>query len=220
VAAAHDVGDWANGSTGASPMKNLSTWRIASRRRSLQSQLLSGLLSGVRANSSPRRVFSRISVATLPPRQCMISNTWFQKAAEQKPGTTPRSRQISTKVRPRERRRTWRSRSSSVGMKNSGLSRPRDSDGRGAALGAAEGAAGGAGWTSAGAGGGSSVRVRGVGMLMSRPVAARAQHVLQRDGTQDAAVKVGHDGGEVGSAEARRDGGECGGGGTALDGGE
>jgi hypothetical protein len=57
-------------------------------------------------------------------------------------------------------------------------------------------------------------------MLMSRPVAARAQHVLQRDGTQDAAVQVGKDGGEVGGAEAGRDRGECGCGGALADGAE
>ena len=49
---------------------------------------------------------------------------------------------------------------------------------------------------------------------------SRAQHVLQRGGTQDASVEVGEDGGEVGGAEACRDGGECGGGGAAVDGGE
>jgi hypothetical protein len=45
---------------------------------------------------------------------------------------------------------------------------------------------------------------------------AREQIALQRGGTQDAAVEVGHDGGEVGGAEAHRDGGECGGGGAAV----
>jgi hypothetical protein len=49
---------------------------------------------------------------------------------------------------------------------------------------------------------------------------ARAQHVLQRGGTQDASVEVGEDCGEVGGAEARRDGGECGGGGAVVDGGQ
>jgi hypothetical protein len=150
----------------------------------------------------------------------MISNRWFQKGPVQKPGTTPRSRQISTKVRPSGRRRTWRSRSSSVGMKNSGLSRPRDSDGRGAALGAAEGAAGGGlgicrrglCFVGADAGGWDGDVAAGCG--------ARAQHVLQRDGTQDAAVQVGNDGGEVGGAEAGRDGGECGCGSALADGAE
>jgi len=102
-------------------------------------------------------------------------------------------------------------------MKGSGSRQPKGSERR---FGAAGWSVGCSVWGEAGAGGGSAVRVRGGGMLMSRPVAARAQHALQRGGTQDAAVQVGEDGGEVGGAEASRDGGECGGGGAAVDGGE
>src|SRR6185312_1385605 len=65
----------------------------------------------------------------------MISKIPFQKAGVQKPGTTARSRQISPMVRPTARRRTWRSRSCSVGMKSWGSSEPGGSDGRFAALG-------------------------------------------------------------------------------------
>ena len=56
-----------------------------------------------------------------------------------------------------------------------GSFRPVDCQGRPAGLGVASGWAGGcSGWGAVGAGGGSSVRMRGTGMMMSRPVAARA----------------------------------------------
>ena len=45
-------------------------------------------------------IFCFISVATLPPRYVMISNTTFQKGGVQKPGTTARSEQMSRMVRP------------------------------------------------------------------------------------------------------------------------
>ena len=59
-------------------------------------------------------------------------------------------------------------------MKSSGSSQPGGSVGRFAALGLAGWSVGCSVWGAAAAGGGSAVRVRGVGMLMSRPVAARA----------------------------------------------
>ena len=46
----------------------------------------------------------------------------------------------------------------------------------------------------------------------------REQHMLQRGGTEDAAVQVGQDGGEVGGTEARRNGGEGRGSGAMADG--
>jgi hypothetical protein len=46
----------------------------------------------------------------------------------------------------------------------------------------------------------------------------REQHMLQRGGTEDAAVQVGQDGGEVGGSEARRNGGEGRGSGAMADG--
>ena len=150
----------------------------------------------------------------------MMSNIWFQNAPVQKPGTTPRSWQISTKVRPSERRRTWRSRSSSVGMKSSGSSEPVRRDGRGAALRLRDGSAGGSDWGGRWCGrcfGRAGARGRDVDVWAG--CSAREEHTLQRSGTQDATVQVGEDGGEVGGAEACRDGGECGGSGALADGG-
>src|SRR5579872_4967797 len=84
-----------SGLTGGSPMKKPSTWGIASRDRDNQSQLLLGLRSCSCAKASRRRVLRSISVATLPPKYCMMSNSSLQNLVWHRPGTTARSRQIS-----------------------------------------------------------------------------------------------------------------------------
>ena len=121
-------------------------------------------------------------------------------------------------MRPTARRRYWRSRSSSVGMKSSGLSLAGGvADARGAGLEL--------GWLP----GPGSCR-RGLWFIgaiaaghdsdVSAGLGSFEEYVLQRGGAQDASIEVGEDGGEIGGAEACRDGGECGGGGTVLDRGE
>ena len=163
-------------------------------------------------------VFSCIRVPILPPCRRMLSNSSFQNGPVQKPGTTARSRQISTRVRPSGRRRTCASSSSSVGMKSSGSFQPAGRDGRAVALRAAGASAGctEAGG-SAGAAGGAVARSRGATKLdIAAPRRARKQYALQRGGTQDAALQVRDDCVQPAGAEARRDGVEVGAGGAAL----
>ena len=168
-------------------MKHPSTRRSASRPISCQSQLLPSVLSCSLQKASCRRTFSCISVATLPPRRRMASNSSFQNAPVQKPGTTARSRQISTSVRPSGRRRTCATSSSRVGMNNSGSFHPTGREGgrtfrvmgacaSASARGPAAEAIGSIGGSARVAGAAVAARSRGATKSISRPRAARASN--------------------------------------------
>ena len=103
-----------------------------------------------------------------------MSNNWFQKAPVQKAG---HDGEVKADIDEGAAERATANLAPDVlrrGHKQFEIVRAEGSDGRFAALGAADWSAGCSGWREAGAGGVVGVRVRGVGMLMSRPVAARA----------------------------------------------
>ena len=146
----------------------------------------------------------------LAPKPFMMSNSSFQKALWQKPGTTARSRQMSRMVRPIGRRRTWRAISPGLGMKGSGFVPAGEAGEACCALGRAGEGLG--GLLGLGAGLGRLLLRRGGAALDEFDVfacgGAGEEDTLQDRGAQHASVEVGEDGGEVGGAEAGRDGAE------------
>jgi hypothetical protein len=69
-----------NGSTGASPMKKPSIWRMPSRFMFNQSRLLSGFRFCSLTNARSWRDFYCVRVTTLPPTHCMLSDSSFPRA--------------------------------------------------------------------------------------------------------------------------------------------
>ena len=110
----------------------------------------------------------------LPPNQFMIVEEFVPEGAVAEHRDDGEIEADVEMVRPTGRRRTWRSSSSSVGMKSSGSSQPAGREGRGAACAVGGGGRGCSGWVSADAAGGSAVRVRRSMKSMSLPAAARA----------------------------------------------
>ena len=145
----------------------------------------------------------------------MLSNSSFQNGPVQKPGTTARSRQISTSVRPSGRRRTCASSSSSVGMNSSGSFQPAGRDGRGtpSARQAPRPVARPVARPADGRRRGRALARCGEADIPA-PRRACEQHALQRRGAQDAALQVREDRIQPAGAEADRDGVEVGAGGA------